>query len=172
MDSFYEHLITMRPTKKDRLLAALIWVAAFILVFGAVRTALGSPALIGLMLMAVILVFWGATKLISRFNIEYEVIVVNKDVDIDKIIAKSSRKRMISLKLTDVEEYGVYDEKSAERLAKRNFEFKLNCANFKDDAVYLIYRHPKKGMSLVVIQKEERLEKELLRFIPVNAVNK
>lgn len=171
-DSIYEQLIKIQPTKRDWFLTAGIWVAAFVLVYGAVLTALRTPALLGLMVMAIILIFWGAIKLAARFNIEYEAIIVNNEMDIDKIIAKSSRKRMITVKLNGVEEFGNFDSNTATRLNSKNFDFKLICSNPSSEAVYIIYRHPKKGLCLVVLEKGERLEAELLRSVPRTVVVK
>ena len=171
-DSIYEQLIKIQPTKRDWLLTAGIWVAAFILVYGAVLTAFRTPALLGLMLMAIILIFWGAVKLAARLNIEYEAIIVNNEMDIDKIIAKSSRKRMITVKLNGVEELGSFNSQTAARLNGKRFDFKLICSNPAAEALYIIYRHPKKGLCLVVLEKSERLEAELLRSVPRTVVNK
>ncbi len=171
-DSIYEQLIKIQPTKKDWLLTAGIWVGAFALIYGAVLTALRTPALLGLMIMAIILIFWGAIKLAARLNIEYEAIIVNNEMDIDKIIAKSSRKRMVTIKLNAVEEYGAFNKQAATKLANKNFDFKLYCSNPSSEAVYLVYRHPKKGLCLVVIEKGERLETELLRSVPRTVVVK
>lgn len=169
-DSIYEQLIKIQPTKRDWLLTAGIWVAAFVLVYGAVLTAFRTPALLGLMLMAIILIFWGALKLAARLNIEYEAIIVNNEMDIDKIIAKSSRKRMITVKLNAVEEYGSFDSQTTTRLVNKSFDFKLICSNPSSESIYLIYRHPKKGLCLVVLEKGERLESALLRSVPRTVV--
>lgn len=172
MDSFYEHLIEMRRTKKDFILTVLIWAAAFALIYVAVLFALSNITLMGFIVLIAAGVFYGATVLTKRFNIEYEAIVVNHDMDIDKIVARSSRKRIISVKLNDVEEYGNYDASAKSGLAGRNFDFEAICCNEGDEAKYMVYVHPKKGKCLIVLQANERLEAEILKSVPRIVVKK
>lgn len=172
MDSFCEHLIKMRLTKKDYLLTALIWVAAFVLLYIAVLLALNYITLMGIIILLAAGIFYGAVKLTQRFAVEYEAIVVNRDMDVDKIIAKSSRKRVVSVKLSDVEEYGNYDAAAVNALKNRKFDFEIFCLNEGEEGRYLIYRHPKKGICLVVLQANERLEAEMLKSIPRIVIKK
>ena len=172
MDSFYEHLIEMRRTKKDFILTVLIWAAAFALIYVAVLFALSNMALMGIVVLIAAGIFYGATALTKRFYVEYEAIVVNHDMDIDKIVARSSRKRIISVKLNDVEEYGNYDVSAKPGLAGRNFDFEAICCNEGDEAKYMVYVHPKKGKCLIVLQANERLEAEILKSVPRIVVKK
>lgn len=172
MDSFYEHLIAMRHTKKDIAFKVLIWLAAFLLVFILVNIALSIPALMGFVVIIAVGVFYGATLLSKRLDIEYEAIVVNRDMDIDKIIAKSSRKRMVSIKLTEVEEYGNFNESTKNNLSNRKFDFSLVCCNSGEEARYLVYRHPKKGVCFIVIEYNEKLENEILKSVSRTVVKK
>ena len=166
MDSFCEYLIKMRKTLKEHLIVALIWITAFFLTFVVVDMALKNPAVWGIIVIAVVGLFYGALKLSALFNVEYEMIAVNRDLDIDKITAKSSRKRMITVHLDKIEEYGEYNQRALEHLKSKKFDFKIICANPEDKASYLIYRHPKKGLSLVVFAVSDNLESEVLKSVP------
>ena len=172
MESFYEYLIKIRHGAKERTLVVLIWVAAFLLTYGVVTYALGNPAVLGVFVLLIAGIFYGATKLSRMLDIEYEMIVVNKDLDVDKIIAKSSRKRMITVKLDKVEEYGYFSEENAQTLSAKKFDFKIFCANKDDKAAYVVYKHPNKGRCLVVFAVDDRLETEVLKSVPRIVVKK
>lgn len=172
MESYCEYLVRKRQSPINYVLITLVWVAAFILTFFVILLANKFTALFGILIVAIAGIFYGAFRLVQLFDIEYEMIAVNKDLDIDKITAKRSRKRMITVHLDKIDEYGEYNETSAEKLKVKNFDFKLNCANEGDKAAYIIYRHPKKGLALVVIPLSEKLEKEILKYIPRILINK
>ncbi len=172
MESYCEYLVRKRQSPINYVLITLVWVAAFILTFFVILLANKFTALFGILIVAIAGIFYGAFRLVQLFDIEYEMIAVNKDLDIDKITAKRSRKRMITVHLDKIDEYGEYNETSAGKLKVKNFDFKLNCANEGDKAAYIIYRHPKKGLALVVIPLSEKLEKEILKYIPRILINK
>ena len=103
MDRFSEQLVTKQSTGKDMFLrglylaAALLLVAAFVFFLGA----------FGLWILVIALsaaVVWGLVWLIQGTFIEYEYIVTNDDLDIDKIIGKRKRKRLITVSLRSVKE--------------------------------------------------------------------
>lgn len=166
MDIFCEQLIKIRKTAKDYTFITLIWVAAAALVYILVLLSRVYAAFMSILLLAAVGVIYGAFKLVSLLSIEYEYIVVNRDLDVDKITAKSSRKRMVSIKLNEVEAYGAYDEAAKAKLQNRTFDARFICCNPDDPATYLVVRHAKKGLVLVVLSMNERTETEVLKSIP------
>lgn len=171
MDNISEQLIKINKTPKEYFMLGLIWLAAFLLVFIFVLFGLGT-AFGGLTILLSIGIIYGAFRLSKMLSIEYEYIVVNRDLDIDKITAQSSRKRMVSIKLHEVLEFGEYTAQKAQSLATRRFDEKFICCNAGDKAHYLIYKHSKKGMVLLVIAMNERTEAAVLKSIPRTAISK
>ena len=96
MDVFFEQIIPIKKTGKTVALFLGIWVLAALL-SAAVFFFLGSFSLIFIFGIG-----YGAYFLSSKLNVEYEYIITNGILDIDKIINKSSRKRMISVDLVGV----------------------------------------------------------------------
>jgi hypothetical protein len=166
MDSICEQLIKIKKTIKEHALLTLIWVAAFALVYILVWLSLKYVSLMGLIIIASFGVFYGAAQLSKRLSVEYEYIFVNNYMDIDKIIGKSSRKRMVSIKLNEVEQFGVYDDSAKAKFASRNFDAKFICCNADDEANYLVVRHAKKGLILIVVAFNQRSKDAALKFIP------
>lgn len=171
MDNISEQLVKINKTPKDLFLASSIWVGAFLLVFLLVLFGLSNPAFFSFLLLLCIGVIFGAYKLSKMLNIEYEYIVINRDLDIDKITAQSSRKRLVSIKLNEVLEFGEFTAEKAQKLANRHFDEKFICCNLGDAAHYLTYKHPKKGMVLLVIAMNERTKSEALKSIPRTVIS-
>ncbi len=98
MDIFKEQLIKIKRSPAEYVLMAIIIIVAL-----AISVALflfsGQFPIFILLIVAVI---YGTAKLIGMFSVEYEYIVTNSSVDIDKIISKSSRKRLVSFDSKDI----------------------------------------------------------------------
>lgn len=107
MDRFSEQLVTKQSTGKDMFLRGL-YLAAAILLVAAFVFFLGAFGLWILVLAMSAAVIWGFVWLIQGTFVEYEYIVTNDDLDIDKIIGKRKRKRLITVSLRSVKEISVY----------------------------------------------------------------
>ncbi|MBQ3088828.1 MAG: hypothetical protein IJC36_04250 [Clostridia bacterium] len=171
MDNISEQLVKINKTPKDYFLLGSIWAAAFILVFIFVYLGLNIPTFVSLLFILCVAVMYGAYKLANMLNIEYEYIIVNRDLDIDKIIAKSSRKRLVSVKLNEVSEFGKLSAEKSKKLEARHFDQKFICCNPGSDAYYLTYKHAKKGSILLVLAMNERTKTEALKAIPRTVVS-
>ena len=99
MDIFREQIVERKKNTKDMLfiagIVALTLLLSFVLI--SIAGALAFLLLCGL--------WYGAWRLITGKNIEYEYIITDTILDIDKIIAKRSRKRILSIDLADAERF-------------------------------------------------------------------
>lgn len=103
MDVFVEQLVKKPSDGKSTALKILV-------AFGVVVISLFCLylMLIGIFiaLFLILAAIYGGIYLIQGFNAEYEYIVTNGDIDIDKIIAKRKRKRLITVKCSKIEDFG------------------------------------------------------------------
>ncbi len=105
-----------------------------------------------------------AVGLIRNTAIEYEYIFVNGELTIDKIIAKAKRKRMLTVDVKTTEKMGIYkpnmfaDSKDATVLV-----YSETYAG--DGDLYIDFRHPTIGRTVVVLKSSERLEKALKTYV-------
>mgnify|MGYP006359598187 FL=1 len=166
MDNISEQLVKIRKTTKDTIFTVGIWALAFLLVYCLVSVGLNLPNLFAFAILFALGVIYGAFKLTKLLDIEYEYIVVNRDMDIDKITAKSSRKRIVSVKLTEVQEFGLLTESKIKAFEHKNFDERFLCCNANDEIYYMIYKHPKKGLVLIMLAMNERTKTEALKSIP------
>jgi len=108
MDRFSEQLVPKMSTGKDMFLRGCLIAAAMALI-GAMVFFLGL--LFGMWLVALCLsgmVIWGLVWLLQGTFVEYEYIVTNDDLDIDKIIGRRKRKRLITVSLAGAKSIGEY----------------------------------------------------------------
>ena len=161
MDTFFEQIIKINLNAKAKLIIAAIVLVDILIVFALIFFALAfAPAIVFLVVIAAI---YGGYKLVSLLSIEYEYIYTNGELDVDKIVAKSNRKRMVSIKCSEVEKYGEYKGQPAPGSVKSTFHF---CNPDSEGQVYLIAKDRNLGMVMIVLAPEERVRLELERAIP------
>ena len=99
MDIFREQLIVHKKNNRDIAIISGIVALAIVLSLAIMSIAGGTSFLL-------LCGIWvGAWWLITCNNIEYEYIITSTILDIDKIIAKRSRNRLISINLSETERF-------------------------------------------------------------------
>jgi len=161
MDVFFECLVRKRSSMGDFLKRMGILMAAVVLGFAALFFVPG----IGFLVFAGIC--YGAWYLFTMFNVEYEYILVNGEIDVDKIINQRKRKRLATVNVRNFTEFGRYHAER-ERLSRMQFATKLEVARDAnaEDCWYAITDHPKFGRMLLLFTPNERMVngcKEFLR---------
>lgn len=162
MDTFFEQIVKMKLTGKAiAIIAAIFLVDAVILFF---MFAYAPPTVMSLMFVIVVGLFYGSYKIIQQISIEYEYIFTNGDLDVDKIIGKSSRKRMVSVKCSQAEKYGDYKNGMvAPGSVKKTYFF---CNADDENQKYMIINHKDEGMVMLVFAPDERLQGAIEKYIP------
>ncbi|MBC7765959.1 MAG: hypothetical protein H7Y41_05690 [Hyphomonadaceae bacterium] len=95
MDVFLEYMVSRKKDGKDYLMNGLLVVAA--IVVAAILSVVAEQVGMGqLNLLILAGVCYGAIQLIASRNVEFEYIVTNGEIDVDKIISRKRRKRLLS----------------------------------------------------------------------------
>ncbi len=158
MDAFFEQLVSIKKTAKTWMLYIAISIVAITLI------AISILILNSLAFIATVGIIYGAYKLYSMLSVEYEYILTNGTVDIDKIIAKSSRKRMLSFELSDVARLEKYSAN-----AKPVGEFKSTifaCNESDQNAYFMVIDKEMGGKHLLVFSPNERMREGMVKFLP------
>ena len=160
MDNFCEQLVEKRRTKSDfgkvAALSMLLALGASASVFFAFYT--GWMILLLLAVGLVVLAFW----FIMGMNVEYEYIVTNNELDIDKIVGRRTRKRMITVELDKTEDFGTYPpetEIDAETTVHATTGLELN-------AHYLVVKHKDYGKVKIIFNPNEKLREAIAQEFP------
>lgn len=165
MDTFFEQIIAIKKTGKTVAATLGIWFAAFLLCFALYI----FPILGTLSLLLIVGVLYGAYKLSSMLNIEYEYIITNGTMDIDKIINKSSRKRMLSFELSSVTRLEKYNPSSLGGIDTKKLVFACNAND--PNAYFLVAEKEGKGASYLVFSPDDKIKSGCSKFIPKFIVN-
>jgi hypothetical protein len=164
MDTYLEQLVKIKLDGKAKWMIIAILAVDLLLTAGLIFLALLVHPLLVLVILGA--VGFGTFKLLSMLSVEFEYIITNGDLDIDKITAKSTRKRMQSIKLSKVEKYGKYNGQPAPGSVANTYFF---CDRDSKNAVYLIAPEKGKGNMMVVLDLDERMQEAAEKFIPRTA---
>ena len=161
MDTFCEQIVSIKKTGGAValflslwFLAILICVVAFVLLF------LVNPALPFLISCGVI---YGAYKVTSMLNVEYEYIITNGILDVDKIINKSKRIRLTTVELSTVTELEKYNP-------NKNYGDKktvpLACDKDDNNACFIVAATQSGKTRKFVFAPNQKLQEAMVKFMP------
>lgn len=160
MDTFFEQIISVKKTGKAIaciigiwLLAVLISVVAFLF--------LPIPSLLFLLIVGL---FFTALKLSGKFNIEYEYIITNGTMDVDKIINKGSRKRILSFELSSVSRLEKFNPSLLNSVKPK--EVVMACDSADQNAYLMVVSREGKGTYYLVFSPDERIQSAIIKSIP------
>ncbi len=165
-DVFVENIVKKKNTVGIKLLQVLIILAGGIL--AAVLLFVGLFLFTQFVSFALLLAcgaVYGAYMLSTSFNLEFETCFTNGALDVDKIINRRRRKRLISLKCKDIETLGKYKKIDHEN---RQYKTRIIACDSEegDDVWYMTLRHSTLGHTLVVINMTERMLDGFKNYIP------
>ena len=131
MGTFFAQIVSIKKSGKAVALFCLIWILALTLCAFLLLT-----GILGMLTPILIIgLGYGAWWLTSKLNVEYEYIVTNGTMDIDKIVNKSSRQRISSFELEKVERLEKYNDHLLQNVKKENIVF---ACNKNDPNAYLL----------------------------------
>ncbi|MBQ0083917.1 MAG: hypothetical protein KBS52_04050 [Clostridiales bacterium] len=159
MDIFCEPLVSIKKSPVNYLLIALIVLASAAL---CVVMFIYSRQYFMLIFLIVALIY-GTIALVKQFFTEYEYSITNGTVDIDKIIAKSRRKRIISFEVSEIIRTARVSDAGIKNAADKVFV----CGNKGENACYIL---AKKGAAkaAILIEPNERFKAAIIESAPKN----
>ncbi len=165
-DVFVERIVKKKLSVSIILLKILIITASILLaiVLLFVGLFLFTQFVSFAMLLACAAVY-GGYMLATSFNLEYETCFTNGQLDVDKIINRRRRKRLISIRCKDVETLGKY--KAVDHQNKQYKTRIIACdSEESEDVWYLTLSHNTLGHTLLVFNADERLLEGIKSYIP------
>ncbi len=160
-DTFVEELVVRRNSLKNLLLEVLI-VAAAVALAAAVWLFLSPifPA------MLVILVF-GAYLGIKFQGVEYEYSFTNGDLDVDKIMAKRKRKRLVEINQKQIQVMAPYTAEYESVTKDYSVSQVIDASSSKNAAGrwFLIYEDQEGKYVFLVLQPSKRFREAMRKYI-------
>lgn len=106
MDTYSEQLVKKTPASSDGIKKVFILTGGIIL---AIAFLVLTFTVTAFFLFAVAIAIYGIYWLMTGTNVEYEYIVTNGSLDIDKIISQRKRVNLISVDVKNFTDFGEYD---------------------------------------------------------------
>ena len=157
MDTFFEQINPIKKNAKMWLLFAAITVVAVALLVFCVLVFDRYGIVFDF------LIIYGAYTLYKKLSVEYEYIVTNDSFDVDKIIGKSSRKRVLSFEIPDISKLNRCDFSS---IPQGNFAKKIIACNKTDSPIYSLVVKGRQGESLLIFSPNEKIRDGLGKALP------
>lgn len=162
MDTFFEQIVAIKKGGKEILSFVGIWFTALILTF--ILLFVRIPIITNFSFLLIAGVIYGAFKLSTMFNIEYEYIITNGILDVDKITNKSSRKRILSLDLAKTSRIEKFNPALLSNVNAKSVSF---ACNTDDENAYLMVIDSEKGpATYLVLSPDERIKNAVIKFVP------
>ena len=158
-DTFFEHMVKKDPTLADQLKKCAILLAALVII-GICFLFLASQYLNMLAAAIAVCTGWIAFLLLRLQGLEYEYIVTNGEIDIDKIQGKSKRKRLVTVDVSTITEFAPLDPQKPPQVGDRTRI--LAAKNMKSKETYVaLLDHKELGACILYFTPN----KEMVEYI-------
>jgi len=98
MEMYLEYIVKRKKSTRDHLyIAGIILLTGVFILYLFPELTVPLPMLASFWFPASAGAVYGAYRWIGRFNIEYEYILTNGELDVDRIISRRSRKRLLNI---------------------------------------------------------------------------
>lgn len=174
MDIFEEYMFAAKRTAKNYLAiggilaaAALISCVLFCLpVIIAQLTGMTFSFSIPFLLTAI--AWYGAYRLIQRLYAEFEYTLINSEMDIDKIMGKKSRKRLISVDFKEAEIVAAVDDGAHKSEFSKTGRTVYDASGNHCDNIYFADFSNEKGEIRVLFRPTSAMLENIRKFNPRN----
>ena len=160
MDTYSEQLVSRASTGADKAKKILISTGAILL-----STVLMWLSIVFAFYSLIFLVFGVlglGVYLVSNMDIEYEYIITNDEMDVDKIIGRRKRKRMITLDLGSAEDFAPYP--AAEDI---KVDVTVHASTgYENDAHYLLVQDNNYGKVMLIFNPNEKTREAIMQEVP------
>lgn len=166
MDIFCEQIVKKKKTSMELITVAMLWLVGWLIAMLVIWFGFLSRAYFPLSVLAAVGIIYGVLKLSAKFNIEYEYAVTNGTLDVDKIINRSDRKRLISV---DISTFDSFEEVRDNANDSKNYDKVVVAVadpSAEDKVFSATFRHPVKGRVLVVFQPGEKVLTTVQKSLP------
>lgn len=167
MDVFVERIIRLKRTPAVKMLQITIILFAVCLSMFFVMGLIGT-SLAYLSVLVCVGFMYGAFKLVSLFNIEFEYSFTNGQLDVDKIVDARRRKRICAVDCREIKAFGRYEEAKHK---DKTYGARITAGNPNASVLYyFVCNQPKSSNILVVFQPDEKMLEAMRPFVPRSVV--
>ncbi len=170
-DTFIEQLVVIKNGGKVKTAKISIWAVCILLSLGLIAFSILNPTLAFIMLMLAAAAIFCAYYMCGQLNNEFEYIITNRDIDIDRIVNKKKRIRMASFTCSDIEDIEKYDPNKHFADKTRNINVYFGCTP-DETALAFKVKHPKNGYYFLVLTPNDEFREAVRKFVVYNLKTK
>ncbi len=165
MDIFVEQIVKKPADGKVWTIRILIGLAMGALIALSLFVTLFIIPIIGVAMLFG--VCWGGFRLITNSDCEYEYIVTNGEIDIDKIIAQRKRVRLITAKAPTFEAFGEYTDSTPDTDSGVTVvnAVGVNESSAETKNYYADFKHASAGNVRLIFSPEKRVVEAITPFL-------
>ena len=174
MDTYTEHIIKQKYSFKAILMTFGLYLLATVLSVVTVTLAFSYPLVMQFAFALVVGYYVGAWFITQKFNIEYEYIVTNDELDVDKIMSRKTRKRMLTVSARKFDEFGKAEGPRFEELMKNpeiQVKFDASISKKSDGRFYALFVNKKEQKMLLIFNPTEKMLKMFRIYNPEKVGN-
>jgi len=164
LDSFIEKIVHKKKMPKDYAISIGIIFASFLVAF-AVMLILTEYIAQFAFLLSIGAIYLGF-RLQSRTNVEFEYLVTNGSLDIDKIISQRKRVRIFSSDCKEFEAVGRVKSKNYGPHILNGAEKIFAGANMESESLYFVSMSYKGKKTVLFFEPDQRMLDSFRRYIP------
>lgn len=165
MDLFMEYMVEHKRSPKEMLIIAGA-VAASVLVLVLASPLLFAYNLAGLYFLIIVAAVYGICLVVKKTSVEFEYILTNNELDIDKITSKTSRKRVVTVNFASIDICAC----TTDRTCKREYENTqaitktFDCTGDGQTGIYFIDFSGENGKTRILFQPPVKLLENARKF--------
>ncbi len=171
MDLYTEQLYKKRKSPLEWtlqiavFLACILGSAAIIMVFRILSPTFGFP--MGALVVAILAYFSIKYQWFQQFDREYEYLYFNGDIDFDRITAKATRKRIVSMKAADVTRFGKYRESIRSNIPFDKVLDVTSGYETENTVCFMTFKHREMGNVLLIWEPKQEILDDMKRRVQV-----
>ncbi len=167
MDNFAEQLVKRENTGEEKrrknLTIFLGVVSTVILTLFSLLTFFASPIIALVCILLAVGSGCGTYFGIQGLQVEYEYTFTNGELDIDKIIAKKTRKEMVSVEVRRFTAFGIYTDSIEET---DDMTVVIASSNIASQEYYADFPHDEYGSTRLIFCPDERMLENINKALP------
>lgn len=170
MDIFIEQLVVIKQDAKIIILKIALILSGILLAVGLISLSIFFPSFSFILYLLAVGSLYGGYWLCSQLNNEFEYIVTNNEIDIDRITNKKKRVRMANFTTSDILDIEKYDPARHKPIKSRNINVYFGCTPDNNALAFKI-KHPRHGHYFLVITPNDDVKTAIKKFLPYTLKN-
>lgn len=164
MEIFREYIVEKKKEASDTAISVGIVAAAMAVTYILILFAmLNMRLLAGIGLLLIAGCWYFAVKLIKNRSVEFEYILTNHELDIDKIMAKSTRKRLTTVDLYKIEKCASIKDSEAQSLSRKTYNY---AGDISGERVYFIDAYDEAEPIRIIFQPSSSILEAMKQINP------